>query len=49
MESGTIKDPGRKMFKRFMSGFLELERRTGKEDLVRLDLTSRPDWLKELG
>ena len=37
------------MFRRFQSGFLELERHTVKEDLVRLDLSSWSDWLKELG
>lgn len=48
-ETGQTKDPGRKLFRKFQSGFLEMETRTQKEDLVRLDLAARPDWMQDLG
>ena len=47
-EIGQTKDPGRKLFRRFQAGFLEMEKTLKEEDLVRLDLTTRPLWVQEL-
>ena len=46
---GDTKDPGVKLFRRFQSRFLELEKLIKKEDMVRLDLSTRPQWLQDLG
>ena len=47
-ETGQTKDPGRKLYRRFQAGFLEMETVLREEDLVRLDLSTRPVWLQEL-
>ena len=46
---GDTKDPGVKLFRRFQAGFLEMERDLKEEDLLRLDLTTKPEWLQDLG
>ena len=46
--TGPTKDPGRKLFRRFLGGFLAMEKELKKEDLVRMDLATKPEWMKEL-
>ena len=45
---GDKKEPGVKLFRRFQTDFLEIEKIFKEEDLVRLDLSLVPDWVKEL-
>ena len=45
---GDTKEPGVKLFRRFQTDFLEIEKIIKEEDLVRLDLSLVPDWVKEL-
>ena len=46
---GDTKEPGVKLFRRFQAGFLQMEKDLHYSDLVRLDLSTRPEWLQELG
>ena len=45
---GSTKDPGNKMYRRLANFFLTLEEIMVKEDLVRLDLSAEPQWVKDL-
>ena len=47
--SGSTKDPGSKLFRKFQAAFVDLEDQMTEENLVKLDLASRPVWLQELG
>ena len=46
-QTGQTKDPGRKIYRRFQSNFLEMEMELRKEDIFRLDLNTRPVWVQE--
>ena len=47
-QTGQTKDPGRKLYRRFQSNFLQLETELRKKDLIRLDINIRPVWVQEL-
>ena len=45
---GVSKDPGSALFRRFQVQFTTLEDGFTKENLLRLDLTNKPEWILEL-
>lgn len=45
---GNTKDPGCKLFRRFQAAFVNLEEQMTADNLVRLDLSTRPEWVQEL-
>ena len=46
--AGKTKDPGWKLFRRFQSSILAVEEKLVVTDLVRMDLSTKPQWVQDL-